>query len=540
MRTSYFIALLGVLFLLVGCPPGDDDDDTSGDDDVGDDDTSGDDDAGLTDCLYYRDTDGDGYGDPADEMLWSCDGPPEEYVDNNEDCDDDDPDIYPGAEEFCDGIDNDCDGAEDEDLPLYECHTDGDGDGYGETGGLVVVQCECGAGSSAEATDCVDTNADVYPGAPDVCDDVLDNDCDGATDPGEEDDDGDGFSECLGDCDDTDASLNLDDLDADGVDTCSGDCDDDDETLHPGAAEVCDGLDNNCNGSLPADEADGDLDGYMVCENDCDDTNDLVHPGAPDTCDSVLDNNCDGTTDTMEADADGDGWSNCTGDCDDGDSSTNPGASEVCNDGLDNDCDGTDNGCSLAGIIDLASADAKLTGESTEDRVGKVKSLSAGDVDGDGLLDILVGGYWNDAGGEDAGAGYLVMAPVAGAFALSGSDAKLVGEEASDWAGTSVAFAGDVDGDSIGDVLIGATRSDVGGADAGAAYLLYGPIAGTVDLSSADAVFVGEQPEDQAGWVSVASPGDVNNDGYADILVGAHGVDDGVEFGEPLDVQCRL
>ena len=228
MRASYFFALLGCLCFLAGCPADDDDsassDDDTGDDDVVDDDTSSDDDSGLTDCLYYRDADGDGYGDPIEEMLESCDGPPDGYVANNEDCNDGDPEIHPAAEELCDGLDNNCDGVEDEDLPLYECHTDGDGDGYGEIGGLVAIQCECGPGSSPEGTDCDDSNPDVYAGAPDVCDDVLDNDCDGATDPMEGDDDLDGFAECQGDCDDSDSWVN------------------------PRAEETCDAQDNDCDG----------------------------------------------------------------------------------------------------------------------------------------------------------------------------------------------------------------------------------------------------------------------------------------------------
>jgi hypothetical protein len=117
------------------------------------------------------------------------------------------------------------------------------------------------------------------------------------------------------------------DKDGDG-DPGSSDCDDDDPETYTGAPELCDGIDNDCDGSLPANEADNDGDGVMVCENDCNDNDASIYPGAVDgaypgilNCDGK-DNDCDGPTDEGE-DHDGDG----TGD-------------EICNDGVDNDCDG--------------------------------------------------------------------------------------------------------------------------------------------------------------------------------------------------------
>jgi hypothetical protein len=143
-------------------------------------------------------------------------------------------------------------------------------------------------------------------------------------------------------------------------------------------------------------------------------------------------------------------------------------------------------------------------------------------VSGDGHDDLLVGAdiYSDGPAGTYRGAAYLVLGPVTGDFDLSLADAKLVGEDELDYAGQGVSGAGDVDGDSHDDFLVGAWGNDEGGIDAGAAYLVLGPVTGTSDLSRADAKFVGERDRDNAGW-SVSGAGDVDADGRADLLIGA-------------------
>ncbi len=128
------------------------------------------------------------------------------------------------------------------------------------------------------------------------------------------------------------------DADGDGYTSCAGDCDDWNDEIHPGATEVCDGLDNNCDGYRDEGFADYDNDGAAYCV-DCDDTDPARYPGALEACDGI-DNDCDGIVPATESDADNDGYRICDGDCNDTDPNIHPGASEICSDGKDNDCDG--------------------------------------------------------------------------------------------------------------------------------------------------------------------------------------------------------
>jgi hypothetical protein len=132
------------------------------------------------------------------------------------------------------------------------------------------------------------------------------------------------------------------DLDLDG--DCSGagefdaaalDCDDADGAVHSGAAEACNGKDDDCDG-LVDEDFDQDLDGYATCANDCDDADPYRHPGVAEDCDGV-DQDCNGVVDDG-FDVDQDGFTSCGGDCDDGDAGRSPGVAEVC-DGVDQDCD---------------------------------------------------------------------------------------------------------------------------------------------------------------------------------------------------------
>jgi hypothetical protein len=201
----------------------------------------------------------------------------------------------------------------------------------------------------ATADDDDDSSGDDDDATADDDDDSAGDDDDSAGDDddsavGDDDDtvapvdaDGDGWDETV-DCDDGDPALNLDDADGDGHSTCDGDCDDAVGEVHPGAAEQCNGVDDDCDGAAGPDEADADADGFMVCEGDCDDADIDVFPGAPEACNGI-DDDCDGAPGAVEADADADGFRICEGDCDDADPAVFPGAPEACN-GIDDDCDG--------------------------------------------------------------------------------------------------------------------------------------------------------------------------------------------------------
>ena len=329
--------------------------------------------------LWFLDADEDGWG--ADEVsAWSCQQPAG-YVIDGGDCEDGDPSRHPQASEVCNGLDDDCDGTEDEEvLPTW--YPDEDQDGYGDGSAEGVPACEQPDGTVDNDFDCDDQDERRNALAPDICDEV-DNDCDGELDEDPDrvwtlDSDQDGFgatgSEVAACAPPQDHSF------------YGGDCDDVDPSVSPAAQELCDGLDNDCDGqvdpttSLDAplwyQDSDGDGSGDAAvsapaCEqplgwvsdaDDCDDGDASIQPGATEYCDGV-DNDCDAVIDeddafdaaTWYADVDQDGYgdaANTTGacsqpsgfvsddsDCDDSRADDHPGADESC-DGRDNDCDG--------------------------------------------------------------------------------------------------------------------------------------------------------------------------------------------------------
>ena len=337
-------------------------------------------------CDYDR----DGHARPL------CDG---------NDCDDTRRDVYPGAPEVCDGVDNDCDLRVDVDaIDALAWLYDGDRDGWGDAD-RTVMACDPVTDHVLAGDDCYDDDPTTHPGATEVPD-HIDNDCDGWVD--EEtiwgDDDGDGVTEAGGDCDDgtelrapgltevcdgvdqdcdgvvDDGLLCADDdgdgycegvdLDGDGVDECTdgsvpGDCDDTLPTMHPGSVEVPDdGLDNDCSGGVDGETWDEDGDHVTISGGDCDDLDPTVRPGHIELEDGK-DNDCDHVVDegTHAFDDDGDGYREHDGDCDDSDPERNPAAPEL-PDGRDNDCDGA---------VDETSA--------TEDRDGDGLTPEQGDCD---------------------------------------------------------------------------------------------------------------------------------------------------------------
>ncbi len=269
-----------------------------------------------------------------------------------DDCAPDDPAVSPRATEVCNGIDDDCDGEVDEDTYTI-WYVDQDSDGHGNPFQSVAT-CEAPDGYVAQGDDCLDSLANTYPGAPELCD-GIDNNCDDVVDEGLEvdwfvDADGDGYGDpatAMQACEAPPNTANQ-----------AGDCNDDNDAQNPDQVEVCDDIDNNCDSQIDEGllvtyylDEDGDgwgnngivveacsrPTGYAEAPGDCDDNDNSVHPEAPELdCTDPIDRNCDGVV--VYVDADSDGSAACV-DCDDTRADVFPGAVEVCGGG-DENCNG--------------------------------------------------------------------------------------------------------------------------------------------------------------------------------------------------------
>ena len=366
--------------------------------------------------LYYRDADGDGYGDP-NEIKFACDPmvPPPGYVANADDCNDTSPLVYGGetpAAEICDGLDNNCNGVVDEPVALLqagqECNSP-------ETGVCKPGSWVCGG---VEGWACV---PNIAPGALQETCDGLDNNCNGQIDEH--------WVESFPPPVISGYQAIYPDADRDGYGAASaaptyvcatpigfalnnGDCDDANPQANPGQAELCStAFDDNCDGHINEGSAadavlyypDADADGYgengagqMICNpgagwvldaGDCDDLNPYANPGMAEQCSTSFDDNCSGENNEYGADdgvtyyrdldgdqfGDPDDWvvaceqpatyvpAHHTGglDCDDARVGVNPMAAEICN-GLDDNCNATvDGGCPDGTTYKVGDAELK-------------------------------------------------------------------------------------------------------------------------------------------------------------------------------------
>ncbi|MCA9568635.1 MAG: putative metal-binding motif-containing protein, partial [Myxococcales bacterium] len=277
--------------------------------------------SGLTFLSYNPAPDGDGWGNE-NISLSTCDGPPTGYVGTVGDCADDPTNqplaafIYPVAVEYCDGVDNDCNGMLDTDDPNAVAglwYPDLDGDGFGDDGAVPDETCTPQTGWVSNGYDCDDANAGVQPLATDAICNGIDDNCDGQTDEEAP------FTEVFRDADmDGFGGTSLADLisvqcPGDDTSDVSGDCDDQDPDIHPGQVDDdCDGVDQDCDGTaddgapfvdvpqdVDGDGFAGDTTASEQCPEaipdveDCDDDDPGVNPDATEDCDDV-DRDCDG------------------------------------------------------------------------------------------------------------------------------------------------------------------------------------------------------------------------------------------------------
>lgn len=270
-------------------------------------------DDGLNFDDYYIDADADGYGDTLATPVNICEQP-SGYVLDNTDCDDLNPQIYPAANEVCDGYFNNCIASSQSSFSLPQNEIDADNDGYVTCEPMDILNWGNVNGSIIGGDDCADNDPMIFPGQTEVCDGV-DNNCNTLTDEGipttdyfsDTDSDGYGdpttlFSSCY---------------QPSNMVTNATDCDDTNPSVFPNAVELCDGYFNDCsNGnwaplSLPLAEANVDGDGYVYCEldippqdwgsgiinggGDCDDND-------PDSTFSLIDADCDFLTYDFDCD----------------------------------------------------------------------------------------------------------------------------------------------------------------------------------------------------------------------------------------------
>lgn len=414
---------------------------------------------------WWVDYDGDGFGG-ATVSLDRCEAPPG-YVDNAEDCDDLDADTFPGAEETCDGADQDCDGEADDGLGGGAAwYPDEDSDGFGDAAGAAV--CAPGEGWVSDATDCDDADAATHPGAEDICDGV-DRDCDEAPE-----DCGLAGTYALADADlilvGTGTS---DDAGADvaGIGDIDGDGRDDIVVHAPGEGHgVATVVFGGVTGELRLEDATVRREGTDLRPMDgaVQAVGDLSGTGAPSL----------GVTGTEEGRVFL--W----------------------------------HGPLATGSAASGTADAMILWNEDYLALTFASDLTGpGDMDGDGYDDLVVTARDMSTYCEWPELLWIFAGPLVGEIPAEDARAEVTAGDPSGCESETVASVGDLDGDGLGEVALVAPDRDT--------VFLLGAVSGAASLFDV-AVIVGVDVPAVAD-----AAGDVNGDGYADLLVGSPSVDAG-------------
>ena len=425
--------------------------------------------------VVEADADGDGY---VTELL------------GGDDCDDGDEAVNPGADEICNGIDDDCDGDADSDaIDMQTIYTDSDGDGYGDPD-TEREGCPDEEDAVTVAEDCLDTDETVNPDATEICDDGLDNDCDG------------GANDCA----------------------LSGD------VVFDSADLVIYGVDSSdLAGSAVFGGQDYDGDG-------CDD----IAAGSPDASTAYVYPGCQGGG--VASFEDSIAWiqgveGDLTGGALAGLDLFDDGLGELLVGVSSDDMGSSAQGAAylfqgpLTGALTFQDAELTVSSENEDlegGNLGQAVAVSA-DVDGDGIVELVLAAPEadTDQGGTKAGAVWLLSAEQTGTVDLDDADYELAGDDGQDLVGFSVSAAGDLDGDGKADLLVGAPlHNNSSGAYSGQAYIFLGDdLSGSHRTGQSEAILTGISSYDELGtYVAIA---DVDGDGQSEALVGAPKDDEG-------------